>query len=69
MYMQGEPDHDIIEIGPEFLEQKGNVLLIAQPTKVACDIRPSIVRYMHVVSCSLPLLFSCPEPSGTPTYN
>ena len=25
-------DHDIIEIGPEFLEQKGNVLRIVQPT-------------------------------------
>ena len=24
--------HDVIEIGPEFLEQKGNVLRIVQPT-------------------------------------
>ena len=25
-------EHDVIEIGPEFLEQKGNVLRIVQPT-------------------------------------
>ena len=40
MYMQGEPDHDIIEIGPEFLEQKGIVLLIAQPTTLYVIFAP-----------------------------
>ena len=25
-------DHDVIKIGPEFLEQKGNILLLVQPT-------------------------------------
>ena len=25
-------DHDVIEIGPEFLEQTGNVLCVVQPT-------------------------------------
>ena len=40
MYMQGEPDHDIIEIGPEFLEQQGIVLLIAQPTTLYVIFAP-----------------------------
>ena len=57
MYMRGEPDtylfscdHGIIEIGPEFLEQKGNVLRVIQPTLRSTlgvhDIRPLIARYM-----------------------
>ena len=52
-------DHDIIKIGPEFLEQKGNVLCVIQPTLRSTlnlyDIRPPIVIY---VSCSLPSFFS-----------
>ena len=42
-------DNDVIEIGPEFLEQKGNVLRIIQPTLHSmlgvCDI-PPIARYV-----------------------
>ena len=32
-------EHDVIEIGPEFSEQKGNVLRIVQPT-----MRPTLAR-------------------------
>ena len=43
-------DHDVIKIGPEFLEQKGNVLRVIQPTLRSTlsvyDIRPPIVIYM-----------------------
>ena len=43
-------DQDVIKIGPEFLEQKGNVLHIIQPalrsTLGVYDIRPPIVIYM-----------------------
>ena len=43
-------DHDIIKIGPEFLEQKGNVLRVIQPTLRSTlgvyDIRPLIVIYV-----------------------
>ena len=43
-------DHDIIKIGPEFSEQKGNVLRIIQQTLCSMlgvyDIRPPIVIYM-----------------------
>ena len=46
-------DHDVIEIGPEFLEQKGNVLRVIQPTLRSMlgvyDIRPPpppIARYV-----------------------
>ena len=43
-------DHDVIEIGPEFLEQKGNVLHIIQPTLRSMldmyDIRSPIARYV-----------------------
>ena len=43
-------DHDVIKIGPEFLEQKGNVLRVIQPalrsTLGVYDIRPLIVIYM-----------------------
>ena len=42
-------DHDVIEIGPEFLEQKGNVLRVIQPTVRSTlgvyDIRSLIARY------------------------
>ena len=31
-------DHDVIKIGPEFLEQKGNVLRIIQPQRSMCMI-------------------------------
>ena len=55
--MRGEPswyifsrDHDVIKIGPEFLELKGNILRIIQPalrsTLGVNDIRPPIVIYM-----------------------
>lgn len=40
MYVWGEPDHKIIEIRPEFLEQKANVLLIAQPTTLYVIFAP-----------------------------
>ena len=33
-------EHDVIEIGPEFSEQKGNVLRIVQPT-----MRPTLGVY------------------------
>ena len=40
----------MIKIGPEFLEQKGNVLRVIQPdlrsTLGVYDIRPPIVTYM-----------------------
>ena len=43
-------DHDVIEIGTEFLEQKGNVLRVIQPalrsTLGVYDIRPPVVIYM-----------------------
>ena len=43
-------DHDVIEIGPEFLEQKGNVLHIIQPTLRSMldmyDIHSPIARYV-----------------------
>lgn len=40
-------DHDVIEIGPEFLEQTGNVLCVVQPTMFdVYDIHPPIARYM-----------------------
>ena len=43
-------DHDIIEIGPEFLEQKGNVLHVIPPTlhSTLCvyDTRPPIAKYV-----------------------
>ena len=54
MYTRGEPgfsrDHDVIKIGPEFLELKGNVLRIIQPalrsTLSVYDIRPPIAIYV-----------------------
>ena len=45
-------DHDVIKIGPEFLEQKGNVLCVVHPTM------HSTLRVSNVVSFPLPLLFS-----------
>ena len=43
-------NHDVIKIGPEFLEQKGNFLRIIQPTlhsKLGVyDIHPLIAIYM-----------------------
>ena len=43
-------DHDVIKIGSEFLEQKGNVLRVIQPTLRSTlgvyDIRPLIVIYV-----------------------
>ena len=49
-------DHDVMKIGPEFFEQKGNILHVVQPTilstHIVYDIRPSIA----VVSCLLPTL-------------
>ena len=43
-------DHDVIKIGPEFLEQKGNVLCVIQPalrsTLGVYDIHLAIARYM-----------------------
>ena len=43
-------DHDVIEIGPEFLEQKVNVLRVIQPTWHSMlgvyDIGPPIVIYV-----------------------
>ena len=42
-------DHDVTKLGPEFLEQKGNLLLIIQPTLRSTlgvyDIRSPIARY------------------------
>ena len=56
MYTWGEPwylflrEHDIIEIGPEFLEQKGNVLhvvkLTMRSTLSVYDICPLKAKYM-----------------------
>ena len=43
-------DHGVIKTGPEFLEQKSNVLRVAQPTRCSMlsvyDIGPSIARYV-----------------------
>ena len=43
-------DHDLVEIEPEFLEQKDNILHVIQPTLHPTlgvyDIRPPIARYM-----------------------
>ena len=43
-------DHDIIEMGPELLEQKDNILHIVQLTMCStfsvCDICPPIARYV-----------------------
>ena len=54
-------DHDVIKIGPKFLDQKGNVLCVIQTvlrsTLGVYDIRPPD-SYIHVVSCLLPSLFS-----------
>ena len=50
--MHGEPGifSHVIKIGPEFSEQKGNVLRVIQPalrsTLGVYDIRPPIVIYM-----------------------
>ena len=50
--MCGEPGifSHVIKIGPEFLEQKGNILSVIQPalhsTLGVYDIRPPIVIYM-----------------------
>ena len=59
MYTQEEPDifsqyeHDIIKIGPEFLEQKGNTLCVTRPTLCSMlgvyDIGPLIAT---VDACS-----------------
>jgi len=40
MYMRGffSHDHDIIEIGPEFLEQKGNILCILYTWKIIVHV-------------------------------
>ena len=52
LYTRGEPGiySHVIKIGPEFLEQKGNVLSVIQPalrsTLGVYDIRPPIVIYM-----------------------
>ena len=52
MYMRGEPGifSHVIKIGPEFLEQKGNVLSIIQPTfrttLSVYDICSPIARYV-----------------------
>ena len=49
---RGEPGifSHVIKIGPEFLEQKGNVLSVIQPalrsTLSVYDVRPLIVIYM-----------------------
>ena len=49
---RGEPGilSHVIKIGPEFLEQKGNVLSVIQPALRSMlgvyDIRPPIVIYM-----------------------
>ena len=59
---RGEPgifSHVIIKVGPEFLEQKGNVLGVIQPalrSTLGVYSPPDI--YIHVVSCLLPSLFS-----------
>ena len=46
-------DHDVIKIGPQFLEQKGNVLGVIQPvlrsTLGVYDIRPPIVIYIYII--------------------
>ena len=43
-------DHDVIKIGPEILEQKGNVLRVIQPTLRSTlgvyDIRSPIAIYV-----------------------
>ena len=45
-------DHDVIKIGPQFLEQKGNVLGVIQPalrsTLGVYDIRPPTVIYIYI---------------------
>ena len=46
MYIEYVYDHDVIKIGSEFLEQKGNVLCVVQPamhsTLGVYDIHPLI---------------------------
>ena len=46
MYIEYVYDHDVIKIGSEFLEQKGNVLCVVQPamrsTLGVYDIDPLI---------------------------
>ena len=75
-YMQGEPgiySHVtmtyIIKVGPQFLEQKGNVFCIVPPTMLSMlgvyDIRhPSPDNQRSVVSCPLCSIFFCSESSG-----
>ena len=40
-------EHDIVKIGPEFLEQKGNVLCVVQP-----NIRSTLGIYDIQLQCS-----------------
>ena len=52
MYMREEPGifSHVIKIGPEILEQKGNVLRVIQPTFRSTlsvyDIRSPVARYV-----------------------
>ena len=46
----------VIKIGPQFLEPKGNVLCVAQPTiRSTFDVPPD--SWVCVANCSLPFLF------------
>ena len=61
-------DHDVVVIGPEFLEQKGNVIQQTLRSMLSVyDIRSLIAIYVHVVSSPTPLHSS--ESWGTPTHN
>ena len=64
-------DHDVVVIGPEFLEQKGNVIQQTLRSMLSVyDIRSLIAICVHVVSCLTPLhSLSCSESWGTPTHN
>ena len=48
--LPGTRHHDVIKTVPKFMEQKGSVLHIIQPTSRSTlgvyDIRPSIARYV-----------------------
>ena len=62
-------DHGVIKIGPEFLEQKSNILHVVQPTMHSTLGVHDICPLIRVVSCRLPLLFFLYESFGTPTHN
>ena len=69
-------EHNIIKIGPQFLEQKTAFCVLFNQLSVQCsvhvyDIRLPIARYVYS-TCKLPatlISFSCSESLGMPTHN